>query len=79
MRFIAIIIAISLIGCVSSADKARVAYQAARLDRAIALIDSGKITQTEEEDFIRAERKVWHALDNSINGSPLPPDMQGGK
>jgi len=63
-------------GCVATVDKATISYQAARFDRAVALINSGGVTQKQEEDFIRGERKVWHALDYSVNGNPLPPDLQ---
>ena len=64
------------VGCVSAADKARIAYQAARLDRAVALINSGATTREQEQNFIRGERREWHALDYSFNGTALPPDMQ---
>ena len=63
-------------GCVSTIDKQTISNQATRLDRAVALINSGSVTQADEEAFIRGERKVWHALDFSINGNPLPPDLQ---
>jgi hypothetical protein len=71
-----LVLALGLVGCVSSDVKEKIAFQTARLDRAVALIDSGAVTQKEEEDFIRGERKVWHALNYSINGAPLPPDLQ---
>lgn len=66
------------LGCVtiSSEDRAKISFQAARLDRAIALIDSDSVTQEEEIAFIRAERRVWHALNYSVNNVPLPPDMK---
>lgn len=64
------------VGCVSTVDKQKIAFQAERLDRAVALIDSGKATQKEMEDFIRGERRIWHALDYSINNNPLPPDLR---
>lgn len=71
-----VLVGLTTVGCVSSAAKEKIAFQSARLDRAVALIDSGGITQKEEEDFIRAERRVWHALNYSINGAPLPPDVK---
>lgn len=67
------------VGCVSTVDKERIRFQAARLDRAVALIDSGTVTKEEMEKFIRGERRIWHALNYSINGDPLPPDLQPGE
>ncbi len=76
---VSLIILLTVAGCVSTTDKQKISFQAARLDRAVALIESGtqveKPSQQDLEDFIRAERSVWHALDFSINGTPLPKDL----
>lgn len=76
MKRLALVLVLLIAGCVSTTDKEKIAFQAARLDRAVALMDSGVSTRQNEQDFIRGERKVWHALDYSINGNPLPPDLQ---
>lgn len=78
MKSLLLVLLIST-GCISSSDRAKIAYQAARLDRAVALINSGMVSKEEEENFIRAEREVWHALNFSVNGTPLPPDIKPSK
>lgn len=75
MKYLVLVLVLA-VGCVSSTDRQTIAFQAARLDRAVALINSGSVTEKEKDDFIRAERKVWHSLNYSINGKPLPRDMQ---
>lgn len=76
MKHLALVLLLAVgVGCVSTTDKEKISFQAARLDRAVALMDSGVSTRQNEQDFIRGERKVWHALDYSINGNPLPPDL----
>jgi len=75
MKYLVLVLLLA-VGCVSTQDKQTIEFQAARLDRAVALINSGGVTQADEEAFIRGERKVWHALNYSINGKPLPPDLQ---
>lgn len=71
-----LILGIFLVGCcgISTEDKKVISYQAARFDRAVALINSG-VSQKDLENFVRAERKVWHALNFSVNNIPLPPDL----
>ncbi len=64
-----------LVGCVSTTDKETIAKQAARLNRAVVLIQENKMTQGEEEAFIKGERKIWCALNYSINDVPLPADL----
>jgi len=65
-----------LVGCVSAESKVTISNQAARLDREVNFINSKAVTQQQMEDFIRAERRVWWALNFSINDAPLPADMQ---
>jgi hypothetical protein len=64
-------------GChtISTLDSEKISFQAARFDRAVALIYSGGITQAQEEALILGERKMWWSLNNSVNGTPLPPDL----
>ena len=69
-----LMLSLMLTGCVATVDKDTIMYQAARMDRAVNLIDSGVTTRAEEQAFIKAERLIWHSLDYSINGTPLPAD-----
>jgi hypothetical protein len=71
-----LLIALSGCCCLSSDSKRLIAYQAARLDRAVALINSGGVTDQQAKDFIRAERKIWHALNFVENDIPLPLDLE---
>lgn len=71
-----LILSLIVVGCVSTQDKQKISYQAARLNRAVNLIDAGQVTSQDMIDFIKGERREWNALNFSINDAPLPLDLQ---
>lgn len=65
-----------LSGCISNTNKIEITYEATRLDKMVECIKSGSTTRVQEQEFIIGERKLWHSLNYSVNGIPLPADIQ---
>ena len=45
-------------------------------DSFVGLMDSNHTTREQEQDFIRATRKAWHAQNFALNDIPLPEDLR---
>lgn len=45
-------------------------------DAFIVKMQKGQTTRDQDQAFIRANRRAWHAQNFAINEAPLPPDMQ---
>lgn len=45
-------------------------------DAYVALMEKGDTSKDQDQAFILANRRNWHALDFAVNESPLPEDMQ---
>ena len=45
-------------------------------DSFVGLMDHGHTTRDQEQDFIRATRKAWHAQNFALNDVPLPEDLR---
>lgn len=41
------------------------------------LMEQGKTTREQEQNFIKSNRRAWHAQNFALNEVPLPPDMEG--
>lgn len=39
-------------------------------------MEFGKTTRTQEQAFIKAMRRAWHAQNFALNDVPLPPDVE---
>lgn len=68
------------VGCSSVPPEAleRSASNALISDAFIVLMEKGETTREEEQAFILANRRNWHALNFAISEIPLPDDMQEG-
>jgi len=62
-------------GCVATNVKETVTRSTARTDKMVQLIEQGKTTREQEQEFIRASRAHWHSLGYYLNDEPLPPDL----
>lgn len=45
-------------------------------DTFVLLMEQGQTTRAEEQAFIKANRRSWHAQNFALNEAPLPPDME---
>lgn len=45
-------------------------------DNFVELMNAGVTTREQEQNFIRANRRAWHAQNYAINSEPLPPDVE---
>ena len=45
-------------------------------DSFIYLVETGVTTREQEQAFIRANRRAWHAQNFSLNDVPLPADIE---
>ena len=75
MKKFALIAVLLASGCVSTTTKEIVARQTARCDAYVKKMDAGQTTPVQDKDFIRANRRAWHAHDYSVNGAKLPDDI----
>jgi hypothetical protein len=69
---------IMLSGCCSIPPQAleQIGSNAIISDAFIILIEKGDTTRDQEQAFIHANRRNWHALNFAINEAPLPEDIQ---
>jgi hypothetical protein len=44
-------------------------------DGFVTLIENGQTTRENEQNFIRSNRRAWHAQNNALNDVPLPADV----
>lgn len=75
MRAIIFVVLIGLMGCVAQETKDAIVADAARTDAFVTLMSNGNTTRNDEQAFIRAQRKAFHAIDLGVNGNPLPADL----
>ena len=68
---------VMLCGCTSVPPQAleQVRNNAVISDAFIALMEKGETSRDQEQAFIHANRRNWHALNFAINEDPLPEDM----
>lgn len=68
------------VGCSSVPPEAltRSASNALISDAFIVLMEKGETTREDEQAFILANRRNWHALNFAVSEIPLPEDMQEG-
>lgn len=45
-------------------------------DGFVTIMDAGGTTRVQEQKFIRANRRAWHAQNFALNDTPLPHDME---
>jgi len=45
-------------------------------DSFVGLMDNGRTTREQEQDFIRASQKAWHAQNFALNDVPMPEDLR---
>lgn len=69
-----------LSGCCSVPPKAleQIGNNAVISDAFVALMEKGKTTRDQEQAFIHANRRNWHASNFAINEKPLPEDLEDG-
>ena len=70
---------IMLSGCCSVPPQAleQIGSNALISDAFIVLIEKGETTRDQEQAFIHANRRNWHALNFAVNEAPLPEDIEG--
>lgn len=73
---IGLFLAVSAIGCANPQIGGTIQRNAARNDRFCKRMEDGATTREQEQAFIRANRRGWHAVDLYYNDIPLPPDIQ---
>ena len=61
--------------CIPEEARSTAQQNAELTDAFIILMDSDKTTRENEQDFIRANRRAWHAQNNALNDVPLPADV----
>jgi hypothetical protein len=49
---------------------------AALCDNFVDLMNAGVTTREQEQNFIRANRRAWHAQNFALNNEVLPPDVE---
>lgn len=69
---------IMLSGCSSVPQQAldQIGSNAVISDAFIALMEKGETTRDQEQAFIHANRRNWHALNFAVNEAPLPEDIK---
>lgn len=45
-------------------------------DNFVELMNAGVTTREQEQNFIRANRRAWHAQNFALNDESLPPDVE---
>lgn len=48
-------------------------------DAFVQQMDAGNTSREQEQEFIKSNRKAWHAQDHVLNDAELPADMQPAK
>lgn len=80
MRVYALCLIIALSGCkaLSIPDQAfqQATDNAVLCDNFTELMNAGVTTREQEQAFIRANRRAWHAQNFALNSEPLPPDVE---
>jgi len=71
---------VMLNGCctVPPQAKEQIGNNAIISDAFIALMENGDTDRNQEQAFIHANRRNWHALNFAVNEVPLTEDMDGG-
>ena len=62
--------------CVSGTVESRVKRNVERCDNFVQKMDSGLTSRQQEQEFVRANRRMHHSLNFSINDVPLPADVE---
>jgi hypothetical protein len=80
MKIWSVIIVCFLSGCkaFSIPDEAftQAKDNAALCDNFVNLMDAGVTNREQEQNFIRANRRAWHAQNFALNNELLPPDVE---
>jgi len=80
MRIWAFILVFLLSGCraLTIPDQAftQAKDNAALCDNFVDLMNAGVTTREQEQNFIRANRRAWHAQNFALNNELLPPDVE---
>lgn len=80
MRIAALVLILCLSGCkamtIPDAAFNQAKDNAVLSDNFIQLMNAGVTTREQEQNFIRANRRAWHAQNYALNSEPLPPDVE---
>lgn len=76
MKNLLLVLVLSMAGCVSEVVESNVRNNSARSDAFLQRMDEGQTTREQEQDFIKANRVAWHALNYHLNDVDLPEDLR---
>ena len=79
-KFLTLSMVLLLCGCPSIPPAAfsQAADNALISDAYVSLMESGETQPAQDQAFILANRRSWHAQNFAINEAPLPEDLQPG-
>jgi len=62
--------------CLPPEAKSTASENSKLCDAFILFMDAGQTTREQEQKFIRANRRAWHAQNYALNDEPLPKDVE---